>query len=293
MKYALLSYWSNNLGDEIQSIAARQFLPRVDYYVERDRLNSYRFAERPKLILNGWYTHRPNVWPPEQDKFDPLIISFHISNQYGSSIKALTSPKAIEFYKRHEPVGCRDFFTRELLVSKGVDAYFSGCLTLTLPRNAQVQRGEEVLAVDVSEPTLAKLVPSLAERASILRITHRRPFYQYLPVRAVRKLIRYTRYYDFYCAGKLLERYARAKFVITSRLHCALPCLAMGTPVVMISRTHKDPRFEPLLNNLYTYTIDAVEKGDVQLNIHEPRANPGDVSPLIKSIKARIDQFLK
>ena len=32
-------------------------------------------------------------------------------------------------------------------------------------------------------------------------------------------------------AEKRLERYAKAPFVVTSRLHCALPCLAMGTPM--------------------------------------------------------------
>ena len=32
-------------------------------------------------------------------------------------------------------------------------------------------------------------------------------------------------------ADELLHRYERAPFVVTSRLHCALPCVAMGTPV--------------------------------------------------------------
>lgn len=36
-------------------------------------------------------------------------------------------------------------------------------------------------------------------------------------------------------AETLLEKYAKAKLVITSRIHCALPCLALGTPVVFIA----------------------------------------------------------
>ena len=35
--------------------------------------------------------------------------------------------------------------------------------------------------------------------------------------------------------ANLLNKYARAKLVITSRIHCALPCLAMGTPVIFIN----------------------------------------------------------
>ncbi|WP_162252321.1 polysaccharide pyruvyl transferase family protein [Caulobacter sp. Root655] len=36
-------------------------------------------------------------------------------------------------------------------------------------------------------------------------------------------------------AQALLELYAGAELVVTSRLHCALPCLALGTPVVLIT----------------------------------------------------------
>jgi exopolysaccharide biosynthesis predicted pyruvyltransferase EpsI len=36
-------------------------------------------------------------------------------------------------------------------------------------------------------------------------------------------------------AIQLLRTYATAKSVITTRLHCALPCLAIGTPVLFIA----------------------------------------------------------
>ena len=59
VKYGLLTYRTENIGDEIQSIAARQFLPRVDVYVERDSLNNVVSDEKIKLIMNGWFTHKP------------------------------------------------------------------------------------------------------------------------------------------------------------------------------------------------------------------------------------------
>lgn len=37
-KFALLNYSTENIGDEVQSIAARRFLPRIDEYVDRDKL---------------------------------------------------------------------------------------------------------------------------------------------------------------------------------------------------------------------------------------------------------------
>jgi len=64
VKYGLLTYRMENIGDEIQSIAARQFLPRVDVYVERDSLNKVVSDEKIKLIMNGWFTHKPENWPP-------------------------------------------------------------------------------------------------------------------------------------------------------------------------------------------------------------------------------------
>ena len=36
-------------------------------------------------------------------------------------------------------------------------------------------------------------------------------------------------------ARKLIKRYSIAKYVITSRIHCALPCLGVETPVIFVS----------------------------------------------------------
>ncbi|MGV0033849.1 MAG: polysaccharide pyruvyl transferase family protein [Candidatus Azotimanducaceae bacterium WSBS_2022_MAG_OTU7] len=53
-------------------------------------------------------------------------------------------------------------------------------------------------------------------------------------------------------AGELLERYrTQAKLVITSKLHCALPCIAMGIPVIFFAdkrdeRLHLVREFIPI-----------------------------------------------
>jgi len=39
----------------------------------------------------------------------------------------------------------------------------------------------------------------------------------------------------FDCAKKLMKRYAAAKLIITSRIHCALPALAIETPVIFVT----------------------------------------------------------
>ena len=39
----------------------------------------------------------------------------------------------------------------------------------------------------------------------------------------------------FSAAYELIEKYASAKLVITQRIHCALPCVGMGIPVIIIN----------------------------------------------------------
>ena len=65
----------------------------------------------------------------------------------------------------------------------------------------------------------------------------------------------YARKYEE--AEALLRRYATAELVITSRLHCALPCRAMGTPVIFVHPNYySDSRFDGLRDILDGYGPD-------------------------------------
>lgn len=69
----------------------------------------------------------------------------------------------------------------------------------------------------------------------------------------------YTEDEKFQIAEELLNKYARAKLVITSRIHCALPCLAMGTPVIYINGFESfvdSCRFEGIINLFNRIDID-------------------------------------
>ena len=68
-RYGILSYNSFNIGDEIQSIAASRFLPRIDYRINREQLSLFRTEspeERVDLIMNAWYMWRPKWKIPQQ-----------------------------------------------------------------------------------------------------------------------------------------------------------------------------------------------------------------------------------
>lgn len=149
MKYGLMTYAENkrtfNIGDYIQSLAAKQFLPQVDCFINREKLARYTDSEA-KLIMNGWFTHNTTSWVPSAH-INPLLISFHVNN---SAAPNMLSPQGIAFLKSKQPIGCRDHFTVNLLQEKGIEAYFSGCLTLTLDsyQACDAERGEDIYIVD-------------------------------------------------------------------------------------------------------------------------------------------------
>lgn len=133
MKNGLLVYTplngKFNIGDYIQSLAAKQFFPNSStfLYIDRDHTNEYQ-GEPVKLIMNGWYSHEPQNWPPSI-QINPLFVAIHINETIKDQF---LTEESIAYFKRFEPIGCRDYNTQKMLLSKGIKAYFSGCLTLTL-----------------------------------------------------------------------------------------------------------------------------------------------------------------
>jgi len=249
---------SYNLGDYVQSLAARQYLPRVDCLLNRDRLDTYDGPEA-KIILNGWFSHRPETWVPSP-RLQPLFVSFHVDHSAASRI---LNPAGVEYLRKHAPIGCRDRQTVECLVRHSIEASFTGCLTLTLsdfripnPSRRHVYLVDPLYAyLELRDLLLSPQSFLFALRTGQWRRLGRR-------ARLLRKILspklvaaaRVRRHglrsagvtddEKFGLAESYLREYADARLVITSRIHCALPCLAMGVPVIYINA------FDPLDNRL-------------------------------------------
>ncbi|NER15583.1 polysaccharide pyruvyl transferase family protein [Spongiivirga citrea] len=254
MKYGLLSYEENrrffNVGDNIQSLAAKQFLPQVDVFLNREKLADFK-GERTKLIMNGWFTHNVDNWVPSED-IDPVFVSFHMNN---TAAPFMLSEKGINYLKKHQPIGCRDQFTANTLKEKGIDAYFSGCLTLTLDsyKVEDSLRGEQIYIVDplYNYPRPEKIFYNA--RHTVKNVLNGKAFQLGKSKRHLKNFVdqsvlqsaifikqeppsnQYSEKEKFDMAEDLLNKYAKAKLVITSRIHVALPCLALGTPVIFIN----------------------------------------------------------
>lgn len=283
-KFALLSYTgTSNLGDEIQSIAAQQFLPRTDLTVDRDRwtASSSSLGGECKIILNGWFTHNPNAWPPP-DFLSPCLVSLHITReQYGPTATlppsvALVQGDSLAYFKRHQPVGGRDLWTTDLLKRHGVDSYFSGCVTLTLGAANPNEREDYICAVDLRDELYQVL--SARTRQPILRLSHRDASGGTFEERCAR-------------ASKLLALYAHARCVVTTRLHCALPCVAFGTPVLLINAISDQYRFTGLIGLVRNCSVETFKDGSDGFDLDAPAPNSGAHLALRKSLIDKLEAF--
>jgi len=265
-RFAALSYNNtHNIGDEIQTIAAMRFLPRVDAWVDRERLDEFRSWADHRIILNGWFLHQPEHWPPAK-RLIPHIVSFHLTREIPGLNERKIAPhttvlgeQGVEYLRQHEPIGTRDLDTLGQLQSAGIKAYFSGCLTLTLSVDDAGSRGDTVYAVDVSDDVVSFL--SRKCDGPVVRLTH----IDTTPEGAVR----------MERAKALVRGYATARLVVTSRLHCALPCLALGTPVLFIETAADAYRFDGLRDLLHRATdADLLnEKTDFDPNAPPPNGS--------------------
>ena len=226
MKYGIIVFKNTeNIGDDIQSYAASKMVPKVDYYVEREYIDTFVPNEKEyvKVLMNGWFMHYKHNFIPSP-YIDPLFISTHFSSYktYGLENEYIKLSKS--YLKKYSPIGCRDTHTKRLLDEYQIDNYISGCITLTLEKFKVNKPDEEyICCVDVSDK-VEKFVKANTN-INVVRKSHK------LDSKVNGKLSYQDRFKN---VEKLLKLYQNAKLVITSRLHCALPCIALGTPVILI-----------------------------------------------------------
>lgn len=252
--FDLLSYSTRNIGDDIQSLAALGNIGRVHDFVDRDNLNGSQSTN--KIILNGWFAHQTKAsrdadalkfsWPPSSS-LQPLFVSFHLADK---AAPFLLTAKGIRYLKKHQPIGCRDHATQALLEKCGIKTEFTGCLTLTLDERKTVPRDGYVAISDMPK-NLSRSVKEYFEKSQDVpayEISHALSDEVSCPVKRLR------------LAEDYLNFYAGARFVLTTRLHAALPCIAMGVPVLLATPARDDRRFGGLLQCINTLELELIER---------------------------------
>lgn len=329
MRSGVLVYQTNqainifNIGDYIQSLAAMQFLDTNNLvYVNREKLDQYA-GDKINLILNGWFMHSPMNWPPSP-QINPLFVAFHLNKLVKDEL--LTREDSLAYFRQHQPIGCRDRYTARLMQEKGIDAYFSGCLTLTLGNTYKsAEKDNTIYFVDaLAIPGLTwvsisrSLFLMLFKNRYVRTIYHKRCKQRSVSnyLRSLFFVEKYSRLFElnvlkeaeyieheiedvfsgdnekFAYARELLSKYAKAKFVVTSRIHCALPCLSLETPVLYVYNKEQDEtsycRMDGLIQLFNTIEVDrksitsSIFKHKIDNNSHF------DNKPLYKTYKEEL-----
>jgi len=284
---------TKNMGDYIQSLAGEMFFDQIDEYIDRENLSNYKSKSgKVRMIMNAWYMHFPENWPPSDDIL-PLLISIHINPSIASRI---FTAKGIEYLKKNGPVGCRDKYTERLLEKYDIPCYFSGCLTLTLGEKYTPNNRKNVTLFVHPHFEYYRDIKGHLSLINTLRclffgIIHykkikqlQKVFYDNSEVISTRSMVIKKGLFFLYVAGfyktyssqfsddvlfnaeyikqdvrvgqgtklvsetdkinfakNLMKKYAEASLVVTSRIHCALPCIGLETPVLFIRSGYLDP----------------------------------------------------
>ena len=283
MTFGLLTYDTVNLGDHIQSLAAERFLPRVDVLLDRDALRFEPPGMGPvHAILNGWYLQRPVQWPPHP-RIRPLLLSMHFDDRRSrrrfwrrTAAAEMLDSRGRDWLVANGPIGARDIATLELLQRHRIPSWHSGCLTLTLPAPS-CAREDIVVACDLPPPYLH----ALRRRTSspVISVTHHDAMTRGHAGRMAK-------------ARTLLDLYARARAVVTTRLHCTLPCLAFDTPVLFlpidVDRNRQQPAHD--LANVALPRVFLAGRDDFDLK--SPPPNPRRCHALAETLAARCRDFV-
>ena len=243
---------TNNIGDYIQTLAVIKLIGKEYKILDRESLNSYNDEPR-KVIINGWFMENPLNFPPSNN-IKPLFISFHINPQIASDF---LNNNTVSYLKEHQPIGCRDTFTQELLEKHNIKTFFSSCVTLTLNKTdyiSPVYKKNTTLIIGAFD----RLKPYIETNMGLYKrlISTIKTPYKFMNYK-IKHLIfnKWLRKQNFELnfanqivekkissheegvklAEEVLIKIANSDHIITSRIHSALPAVGMGKKVIFIN----------------------------------------------------------
>lgn len=237
-----------NFGDHIQIAAIdnlyhymgikKESVVRISYY----DLSTYS-GEQLILPVNFMLYWMPL---PSGDLVSPDIIPVFLGASFPNDMPA----HVFEAMKKWEPIGCRDEGTYRCFQEHGISSYLAGCLTVALPTkeyDTQKQNGK-VFLIDAPQ----EMIPYIPQALKKEMIVDTNEFIG---------LFEKDMSQEEYAKNRYKRLAQEASLVITSRLHVAAPCVAMGIPVIVCLR-EMDSRFSWLEKYIPIYLKKDYEKID-------------------------------
>lgn len=247
-----------NLGDSIQSLVMDYIyekigVPKSDIrYIKRDFASEYNGDEVSLALYTEFVPYSVKRRLTVSDKIKVKGISSAVFYEDFAELNK-ACPNCYDMLKSLEPIGARDESTCNYLRSSGIQSYLMGCFTVCFPKRDITPKEGKIFFVDTPNE-LEEYVPEdikrnrefLSQATQILKY----------PVDEEEN----TRLENE--AALLLRRYAEeAKLVVTGRLHAAVPCVAMGIPVIFVCR-NIDNRFGWVEKFFHPYQSGEYDKID-------------------------------
>lgn len=257
MRYGILSFGNrlSNIGDVIQTIGVLKVYEKMGISEqELVKVNNYNLSEysgeKIVLPLAGYFNAMPHVKAfPLSEDIIPVFLGFHCTDE-----------KIINYLgkKEYEPYGCRDLATmNEIKKSFGKDTnvFMSGCFTLCLEKRKENLSPKKTFLVDVIKEFYPYIPKEIFKDAESNSQISKRFLGMNEHTANNEAMIAVQEWLD------TLKK--EAKLVITSRLHLALPCIAMGIPVIVARRYNDDTdRYSGYDQLFHVYMPDEYDKVD-------------------------------
>lgn len=275
VKYYVLNYRYRqhkqviNYGDNLQSIAVRHLLEKFGVtdgeigHIVRDDMGMKDHNRVPGIFIPATGGLSWNSYPDYRDvpinDHNLSILYFGVRIPEGSFDVLRHCGRFIESLKKYEPIGCRDTCTRDFLRSLGIQSYFSKCVTLAFDKRPDSTVGNNIYLVDDNDgEDLRGFIPSniqetLIQLPAILDAPKPAPMTECDCFQVNRE------------AAERLDLFRKdAKLVISSRIHVAIPCAALGIPVIFVDRTPDYSRTSIARHLLPTVSPKGLEKLDYE-----------------------------
>lgn len=210
-----------NIGDNFQSFSVdRLFLEANisdDSIINVSYLNEKPLSEPCKVVMQGHFGRNINMSFIHDKNIEPVFIGFGLMDSF-------LTDEEVEYYKRHQPILCRDEFTKKTLVNYGIDAYLFGCMSLVIDRKASYNSiNGKYYFVDVQKEVIDNLPEKVKRNAVFLSQNIPEDEYELFADNG-----------DTYARLRLIEYCENAKAVFTRKLHCMCPTVGMGIPTFAV-----------------------------------------------------------
>lgn len=232
-----------NIGDYIQTFAVDVIYKHLGIdsenivNINRHELSTYD-GEDVILPLNAWFGYGEDKMP-FSPKIHPVFLGYHNMND------------PLPNMEQYGYIGCRDEYTYNIMKKNGISAYISGCMTVLFPKRESRPEKEGVFFVDLPQSVINRIPEDIKKNAHYL--THEIKIQNDDGSEKSHETIEQI-------TVDLMNKYeSEATLVITSRLHCAMVCLAKGINVIVL-RDSVDERFQFLDKFLKIYTLDNIDE---------------------------------